>query len=79
MAMTEEHSQPVLTRLRTVKNAADYFRKVDPDSAVTQSYIRALIRTGQIPYLVAEGWHLVSIEALEDFLREKKLTRQVEP
>ncbi len=56
---------------RTIKEAAAHYKKLDPHTALTETAIRMLIRTGQIPSAMIGKKYLVSLEALDAFLAGK--------
>lgn len=53
---------------RTIKDAAAYFKSLDPDTALTETAIRRLVRGGEIPSARIGKKYIVSIEALEAYL-----------
>ena len=53
---------------RTIREAAAWFKSQDPGSALTESAIRTLIRTGTIPAARVGKKYLVTLEALEAYL-----------
>ena len=61
-----------MTHVRTIKEAAAYFKERDPGTCLTETAIRTLIRKGEIPYTSVGKKYLVTIEALEEFLRGKQ-------
>ena len=56
---------------RTIPQAAAWFRERDPDTCLTETAIRTLLRTGKVPCAKVGKKYLVSIEALEDYLSGK--------
>lgn len=58
-----------MIRTRTIKEAAAFFRENDPQTCLTETAIRTLLRTGKVPCARVGKKYLVTIEALEDFLR----------
>ncbi len=58
-----------MVRTRTIKEAAAYFREHDPQTCLTETAIRTLLRTGKVPCARVGKKYLVTIEALEDYLR----------
>lgn len=54
---------------RTIKEAAAFFRESDPQTCLTETAIRTLLRTGKVPCARIGKKYLVTIEALEDYLR----------
>ena len=57
-----------MIRARTIKDAAAYFKSVDPQTALTEYAIRTLLRTGKVPCVRMGKKYLVTIEALETYL-----------
>ncbi len=57
-----------MIRARTIKEAAAYFRAVDPETSLTEFAIRTLLRSGKVPCARIGKKYIVSIEALENFL-----------
>lgn len=60
-----------MIRTRTIREAAVYFRASDPDTSLTETAIRTLLRTGAVPCARVGKKYLVSIEALEEYLMGK--------
>ena len=58
-----------MIRTRTIKEAAAFFRENDPQTCLTETAIRTLLRTGKVPCARIGKKYLVTIEALEDYLR----------
>lgn len=57
--------------MRAPRKAAEYFKDRDPDTAITEAYIRRLIREGDIPIIRNGAKVLVSIESIEEFVSEQ--------
>lgn len=57
-----------MNRLRTIKDAAAFFKSVDPQTGLTEYAIRTLLRTGKVPCIRVGTKYLVAIEALEAYL-----------
>ena len=53
---------------RTINEAAAWFKENDPNTALTPTAIRTLLRTGKVPSARIGKKYLVSIEALEEYL-----------
>ena len=56
---------------RTIPQAAAWFREQAPETCLTETAIRTLLRTGKVPCAKVGKKYLVSIEALEDYLAGK--------
>ena len=50
---------------RTIREAAAHFREVDPNTSLTETAIRNLLRQGLVPCARVGRKYLVTIEALE--------------
>ena len=53
---------------RTIKEAAANYKELDPDTALTETAIRMLLRTKQVPSVKIGKKYLVTLEALDQFL-----------
>ena len=56
---------------RTISHAAAWYREQDPETSLTETAIRTLLRTGKVPCARIGKKYLVSIEALEEYLSSK--------
>lgn len=54
-----------MVRARTIREAAIFFREKDPQTCLTETAIRTLLRTGTVPSVQK---YLVTVEALETYL-----------
>ena len=52
---------------RTIREAAAWFKSQDPQTCLTETAIRTLVRSGKVPS-VRVGKNLVTLEALEAYL-----------
>lgn len=57
-----------MVRTRTIKEVAAYFREEDPQTSLTETAIRTLLRSGAVPSVRVGKKYLVTIEALEGYL-----------
>ena len=55
-------------RARTIREAAAYFREVDPQTCLTETAIRRLICSGVVPSARVGRKYLITVEALEAYL-----------
>lgn len=55
--------------MRTIDQAASWSQETDPDTALTKTALRRLVVTGKLPSVRIGQKYLVSLEALEDYLR----------
>lgn len=54
--------------MRTICEAADFLREVDPQTAVTRTGLRRLVTSGQIPSVRIGAKYLVDLDVLDAFL-----------
>ena len=57
-----------MIRTRTIREAAAYFKERDPNTCLTETAIRTLLRNGAVPCARVGKKYLVAIEALEIYL-----------
>ena len=58
-----------MVRTRTIREAAAYFQEADPQTCLTETDIRTLLRTGgAVPSARVGRKYLVTIKALEAYL-----------
>ena len=60
-----------MTHVRTIKEAAAYFKTVDEGTCLTETAIRTLVRTGKVASTKVGKKYLVSLETLEEYLQGK--------
>jgi len=60
-----------MTHIRTIKEAAAYFKAGDEGTCLTETAIRTLVRSGKIASTKVGKKYLVSIETLEEYLQGK--------
>lgn len=58
-----------MPRMRTIDQAADWLREVDPDTAITKTALRRLVTTGQLPCVRIGQKYLLDLDMLSAFLR----------
>lgn len=56
--------------LRAPKKCAEHFRRLDPDTAVTEHYIRRLVANGDIPSIRNGTKILIAVEDVEAFIAD---------
>ena len=61
-----------MVHTRTIREAADYFRTSDPQTCLTETAIRTLLRTGAVPCARIGRKYLVTLEALEGSEKQEK-------
>ena len=53
---------------RTIREAAAWFKDQDPQTCLTETAIRTLVRSGRVPCVRVGKKYLVTIVALENYL-----------
>lgn len=57
-----------MPKMRTIKEAHQELKRLDPDTAVTEYYIKQLVLSGQIPHIRAGRKRMLNLDALILFL-----------
>ena len=57
-----------MTRMRTIAEAIQEVKKADPQTAFTQTALRRMIKTGELPSFRAGSKYLVNLDILFDYL-----------
>ena len=65
----EEEMRRKPPRMRTAKGAVEALREEDPDTQVTVSMVRRLVRSGKIPCVLMGKKHLINVDTLIDYFR----------
>ena len=60
-----------MLHLRSARAAAEHYKSQDPDSCISETYIRYLIDNGEIPVVQSGVKKMISLEALDAYLNEK--------
>ena len=55
--------------MRTINEAAEHFKSIDPSTSLTKTAVRRLVNTGAVPSVRIGNKALVSLEALDAYLR----------
>lgn len=53
---------------RTIREAAVWFKSQAPQTCLTETAIRTLVRSGKVPSVRVGKKYLVTLEALEEYL-----------
>ena len=56
-------------QMRTIEQISIHYKATDPNTALTKTALRRLVLTGAIPHVRIGQKYLVSLEAVEAFLR----------
>ncbi len=63
-----EEKKNSLARMRTVAQVVEYFKEEDPESGITEYYLRGLIKQKKIPVLHAGRKSLINLDKLVEYL-----------
>ena len=59
--------------MRTIKEAMAWIMETDPNTSITPHALRRLIASGEIPRVVVSNKHLVNLDDLDSYLRNKNM------
>lgn len=62
-----------LTKIRTIREAAKYLKTRDPNTAVTESFIRKLVNQRKIPVIKNGRTQMINIEILINYINEMSM------
>lgn len=65
----EEEARRKPPRMRTAKGAVDVLREEDPNTQVTVSMVRRLIRGGKVPCVSMGRKRLINVDTLIEYFR----------
>ena len=52
----------IMCKIRSIKQSADYFKQLDPETQITEYTLRKLIADGTIPSIKTGNKHLVNLD-----------------
>ena len=67
-----------MQRIRAARAISNYYKKLDPQTSISESLIRRLMLNGDIPTFYNGSKRLTSIEAVEKYLNEQLLNGDIE-
>ena len=53
-----------MCRMRSIRETADFFKKMDPDTQLTEKTIRTMVAQGTIPVFKTGTKYLINIDSL---------------
>ena len=53
-----------MCKIRSIKQAADYFKELDPDTQITEYTLRKLISSGTLPCVKSGNKSLVNLDQI---------------
>ena len=61
-----------MARMRTILATIRYFKETDPETAVTENFLRSQIKLGNIKAVKAGNRYLLNLDLLEEYLASPK-------
>ena len=58
-----------MKHMRTLDGLARHYRRTDPDTAITQHFLRKKVIAGEIPCVRAGVKRLIAIEDVDDYIK----------
>jgi hypothetical protein len=68
-----------LARMRTIKQCYEYFQSKDPESSISEYYLRCLVKQSKIPVFLSGRKQLVNIDTLIDYLNSEMVQAEMKP
>jgi len=68
----------MIKHMRTLDGLARHYRRIDPETAITQHFIRKKVITGEIPCVKAGVKRLIAIEGVDEYIKNDGADRQQE-
>ncbi len=65
-----------MARMRTVKGAVNFLRQMDPNTCVSEWFIRSLLKSGKLKHHKAGNRYLIDIDYLIEFLKDPPIEHQ---
>jgi hypothetical protein len=59
-----------LARMRTIKQCYDYFKAEDPESCISEYYLRMLVKQNKVPVFLSGRKQLINLDKLIDYLNK---------
>ncbi len=58
-----------MARMRTIKQTVLHIKLTDPDTAVTEWWLRSMLKTDKLKHHMAGNKYLIDIDYLEEYLK----------
>lgn len=66
----------VVPRMRTIPEAYNELKRIDPDTAITLTALRRMVKKGELPVVLAGTKRLINLDTLLDKLYNPESTLQ---
>ena len=67
----------VLPRMRTLKQAVHQIKQMDPETCVSEWWLRQLVKSSKLKYHRAGNRYLIDLDLLEEFLKNPPDTEEI--
>lgn len=57
-----------IARMRTIKQCYEYFKEADPESCISEYYLRMLVKQNKVPVFYTGRKQLINLDKLIDYL-----------
>jgi len=57
--------------MRTIRQCYEYFKEQDPDSSISEYYLRSLVKQNKVPVFHAGRKQLVNLDKLIEYLNSE--------
>lgn len=58
-----------MARMRTITQTMEYLREKDPNSAISEWWLRQMLKSGKLKHHKAGNKYLINLDCLEEYLR----------
>lgn len=65
--------------MRTITQVIQHIKQLDPDSCVSEWWLRQLVRSGKLKSHRAGNRYLIDIDLLEEFLKNPPIKDDIKP
>lgn len=59
-----------IKKMRTIEQAYNDLKTIDPDTAITKNYIRDLVLGGDLPFLQVKSKRLIDLDDLSEYINK---------
>lgn len=66
-----------LARMRTIKQCYEHFQKEDPDSSISEYYLRCLVKQKRVPVFLSGKKQLINLDVLITYLNSEVNTESL--
>lgn len=62
-----------MCKIRSIRQAADYFKELDPDTQITEYTLRKLVSSGAIPSIKSGNKNLVNLDQILEVFGSREI------